>query len=833
MGVVRNLWATIVSAFVVAMLLGLAIVPAASASKGCENEARRVEQASTSLPDCRAYELVTPPSMPTTIYPSFFGGRPPGGRVGEGGNGVNEYDFYLPIDNEFTSAIDGNAALVASNNEPNSQSLSAFSNLSLRGSTGWTGQNIQPPTNLQGFLCDVGGYAGFSANLEQIVMMEGLSESSKGDPLELEKCGHEEPRLVPGEPEESANMFLRDTATGSYQLINVTPPGVTSYQPHFDAISADGSHVVFESKAQLTTDAPPPPKPLPGSQSQPSYATDIYVWSSGKVHLLTVLPNGTAMPGGALAGALPTLKESPWVQSAEMTHAISPDGERVLFYAGGEFESALARTEPEHHDDTLYRGGGLYLRLRPGADQSALNGSGECTEPLRACTIQIDVTERGSGSSGNGQFRWASTDTSKIFFTDEERLTPGSTAQAGKPDLYEYDLEKPTGQRLTDLTANVTEPADVLGVSGASEDGSYIYFVATGNLTGPQENSRHATALAGEPNLYLRHNGATTYIATLDPRGPDRCDWVLFCLTARVSTNGAFIGFNSIYSLTGYDNAPVQLEACAIPPGFVPKSPCTEIFRYAVAGGSNGGLTCVSCNPDGSAPRAQWAYSVIDVARLDSGGGYFADGMQAAHNVSDDGAVFFDTMERLLPADENEVSDVYEYEGGEGSSVQLYLISSGKSEFASYLDNATPSGSDVFFVTDQSLVRADTRRDYSVYDARVGGGFATQNEAVQAPLCEALEACRSPLTEAPAALSAASATLQGAGNLAIAPQQTHAPGQSAAKRPKTLTRKQRLARALKSCTRKYRHNTRARQRCERRARVRYGSKTSGGRRTSK
>ena len=40
--------------------------------------------------------------------------------------------------------------------------------------------------------------------------------------------------------------------------------------------------------------------------------------------------------------------------------------------------------------------------------------------------------------------------------------------------------------------------------------------------------------------------------------------------------------------------------------------------------------------------------------------------MQLSHNVSDSGEVFFDTMEKLVPADENETWDVYQYAGGEG-----------------------------------------------------------------------------------------------------------------------------------------------------------------------
>ena len=53
----------------------------------------------------------------------------------------------------------------------------------------------------------------------------------------------------------------------------------------------------------------------------------------------------------------------------------------------------------------------------------------------------------------------------------------------GTGDLYEYDLEKPEGEALTDLTPTENPgEARVQGVLGASDDGNYLYFVASGAL---------------------------------------------------------------------------------------------------------------------------------------------------------------------------------------------------------------------------------------------------------------------------------------------------------------------------------------------------------------
>ena len=953
MPAVRKLWAIAISAVAAALIVGLTIVPAASASEGCENEARRVEQNSTFLPDCRAYELVSPPSMPPPGYWRYSeGGIPP----------IRPDGFAEPVElhavEYYLSAAVGGDAVLYQGSEANSQGAGERNNLSRRGPDGWTGENIEPPQSRRGFLCGVTGYVGFSENFEEVAWIDVLTEDEDGKPDSIEDCGHDEPPLASGEPKESGNLFLRNTVTGSYQLVNVTPAGTESYEPWFDAISADGSHVVFNSRAHLTSDAPPDPGDVGCRSSIPNLAPnefgDVYVWSAGTVHLLTVLPDGTELRG-TLAGALGGGCSGFPLQSAQMTHAISKDGERILFYAGGGFELESGKTNPQ--PDAPYIDGGLYLREHPGAEQSALSGSGDCTEPQKACTIQVDLPETGaSGSPGDGQFRWANAETTKIFFTDTEKLTSDSTAAPGKPDLYEYDLEKPEGERLTDLTASASEPANVLGVSGASEDGSYLYFVAQGDLTGAQQNSHGATALApaqgsgtlsgaakltgditegtdqvtevsvtsgefhvgqeivstnaidpqtvisactpncAEPtgltlsksthrtedveltgigstqiagvsassgsfrpgmavsgagilpatwitqvgagtltlsrgvtadgtqalsatagNLYLSHAGATTFIAAL-PSEVDRCNWNANCLTARVSPNGAYLAFDSFAALTGYDNTPVRPNACA-QLTLAADEPCPETFRYAATGGAHGELTCASCNPSGAPPASEFAWSIIPQTADESGPSYIS---QLSNSVINSGEVFFETMETLLPTDKNETWDVYEYGGGEGASAQLHMISSGQGDQPSFFMNATPDGSNVFFVTGQPLLRADTRTNYDIYDARVDGGFRSQSEAIQPPLCQSEEGCLPPLSEPPAELPAASGSLSGSGNLAGTPPPP--PGKVPVTKP---TRMQLLERALKTCSKKYRHSAKKRHGCERKAREHYGAKRKG------
>ena len=98
-------------------------------------------------------------------------------------------------------------------------------------------------------------------------------------------------------------------------------------------------------------------------------------------------------------------------------------------------------------------------------------------------TIQLDAKpakQSGNGPYGNGVFQAASKDGSVVYFTAPGKLTKDSKAEKGKPDLYRYDFAK--APPLSDLTTG-TVPGDVQGVIGASDDGSYLYFVAKGVLS--------------------------------------------------------------------------------------------------------------------------------------------------------------------------------------------------------------------------------------------------------------------------------------------------------------------------------------------------------------
>jgi hypothetical protein len=323
----------------------------------------------------------------------------------------------------------------------------------------------------------------------------------------------------------------------------------------------------------------------------------------------------------------------------------------------------------------------------------------------------------------------ASADGSKVLYT-----------KAG--DLYEDDLE-------TDVTRDLAPGGQVLGIMGAGEDLEYVYFVAEAALgTG---------ATVGKPNLYLLHDGATTFIASLGPvttGGVDQEAWEpdMGERTAQVTPSGRGLVFVSNKSLTGYDNNNGKLAV-------------SEVYVYDA---DESQLSCVSCNPSGE-PPAVLPRPVEDPsgALLQPSGARLPISEHNTYQqrvLSDDGGrVFFESFEPLLPTASNNYLNVYEWErDGEGSCAYptgcVYLLSSGSSTAPSYFIDASSSGEDVFLMTRSRLVPSDHNEYYDIYDARIGAV-----EGAAPSQCTGT-GCQGSPASPPVFVTPASATFSGVGN---------------------------------------------------------------------
>jgi hypothetical protein len=306
------------------------------------------------------------------------------------------------------------------------------------------------------------------------------------------------------------------------------------------------------------------------------------------------------------------------------------------------------------------------------ADGSRIYWSAEDKLYLREGTQTVQV----KGPIGTGdEFQVASADGTVAFFLESGHL-------------YRFAV----GGGATDLT-----PAGgVVGVLGASADGEAVYYQ---DADGLQRWRAGVTAEIVE--------GADVTVPS---------DYPPATATARVSANGLHVAFLSKEELTGFDNIDAETG-----------QPDSELYVYGPPpGGGAADLICASCNPTGERPEGPSSIP-----------GALVNGSTLAYRpraMSDDGSrLFFDTTDGIGDKDANKAADVYEWEamgvgGCQGPFGCVSPISSFSGDGGRFID-ASADATDVFFLTSDSLVKADPGA-IDVYDARAGGGFPDPVEPI-------------------------------------------------------------------------------------------------------
>ena len=696
--------------------------------------------------------------------------------------------------------------------------------LSSRGAAGWSSEDISLPHSTPEGASGSGGheYRFFSEDLSQAIV----------EPLGVEFASLA-PQVFP--PDTERTPYLRYDATCSsnssscFQPLLTEAPGYTDVpegkafgggiglrgQAEFMGATPDLTHVVISSKVPLTST----PTTGPG---------ELYEWTAGKpaaeeLRLISALPGPNDEPADNEAAFGHERRDGKETHGAR--HAISDDGTRIVWAEAG---------------------GHLYLR-----------------DTAKEETVQLDVPEAAcvaDGKCGDGEvnpeFQIASRNTSRIFFTDSQRLTENASTTGS--DLYVCELVAGSCAPRDLTPPDPGQDADLRGsVLGASDDGSSVYYVANGVLDAGANPGNCVEGSEAEPpnarcNLYVSHYDGTTWEA---PRlvtilsGDDRPDWAqqLPGLTARVSPNGQWLAFMSDLGLTGYDTRDA-----------VSGEPDEEVYLYHAFAGGAGRLVCASCDPSGARPLGT-EYAKL-TGGLAGGNGLWTPNQWIAANIpgwspyragaalyqsrflSDQGRLFFNSGDALVSRDVNNNEDVYEFEPpgigdcseATSSGVSTYssssggctsLISSGRAAGESGFLDASESGEDVFFLTNAPLAGTDTDAALDVYDAHVCSAIAPcLNSSSSPPPCATADGCRAAPTPQPSIFgSPATATLSGAGNQATPP-----PPVASKLKVKALTRAQKLDKALKQCKRDKSKNKRVT--CEKSAHHTYGAKPKSGKR---
>lgn len=489
---------------------------------------------------------------------------------------------------------------------------------------------------------------------------------------------------------------------------------------------------------------------------------------------------------------------------------LSADGEVAFFTAASCPEGGTGSNAGVTHSVPVRE---LFARMngmQPDANTVAISEPSALVAgaaPYAGCRSEScvkNVNEKGEWS--NAAFAGASDDGSKAFFTSNQQLT--DDAAQGSSNLYMYDFSKPVEEvgvgsgGLVDVSAGDGSGLGprVEGVVAIATDGSRVYFVAQGVLTG-KANASGEVAQDGANNLYVwsevdtsRPTGEVKFITALpdsdirqwgnnDDRG-----W------ANVTPDGRFLVFESHGALTSDDTR---------------GDGTVQIFRYDA---QTGDLVRVSVGQDGFNDNGN--AGVGDASIVSSFHGYtgVAGPARADPSMSHDGSfVFFESPIGLTPHALNDVpvaggqgapyaANVYEWHEG-----HVYLISDGRdtsgygSLSAVRLLGSDGSGNNVFFTTTDPLVAADTDTQLDFYDARV----CTRESPCISPAPPSLppcagEACHGIPTEALHASIGGSETLNGTGNV---PQsaKTH-------RRVKAVKKPKRKKRRRVTCTARRSHH---------------------------
>ncbi len=758
------------------------------------------------LPDGRQYEMVTPPQKEGALF-----------------DGLGS--FYATSAHVVQASAQGNAIADLASQPTEAEPpgyADGVSVLSTRSAGGWSSQVIAPPHALESALGENGisEYVFFSEDLSRgLVQPFGVTNLLSSDASEQTPYLHTD-YLNGNVGERCQASCYQPLVTRANTRMGAEFGGGRYGEnpctriicgPEFEGASADLSHVVISSAEQLTS------MPVEVGSIQ-----HLYEWSGGKLLPVSVYPEDEGVLGEAdLAGSETPFFGTPH-QDVGTSHAVSEDGNRVIF---------------EH--------GGLYLR-----------------DLQMEKTVRLDAPEPGCGTCSNGKpvYTTANSDASRVFFLDAGRLTQNSGAVSAtqhereeRSDLYECEVVEGAGGRLECKLSDLTpagaggEAGEAIAVLGTSSDGAYVYFAAGGAFApgavraAPGSCGRFYNY--GETtegcNLYVRHDGATSLVAAgwIEGGGHQTgpAEW------ARVSPDGRWLAFMSSRALTGYDNRDA-----------VSGQPDSEVYLYDA---STGRLACASCDPTGARPLGrplEVGGVAANVPGLTTTLG--DNSFYQSRYLSDSGRLFFESSVALVPRDVNGAQDVYEYEpegvgsctssassgsvvfkparsvAVEGREVRegagcVGLISSGTSDEESSFLDASQDGGDVFFLTSSKLASQDFDSSPDVYDAHecTPRGPCIPPPVAQPPACTTEASCRpSPVPQPSIYGLPSSATFSGLGDVQ--------PLSSGKPTTKVLPQAKRLAAALRACRRDRRRLRRAR--CERAVRGRYGATRAGRARKS-
>jgi hypothetical protein len=460
-----------------------------SPETGCANQALR-GGASAALPDCRAYELVSPAKKEGEVIPpdpNGFLGSSCGAECLPGGT-----QRMMPMQ----STPDGEAMVYTG--QPFSAGLHWDTNgyLAHRTASGWISQSLNP--------AQVNGqYLTFSSDLSHGV----LSQASPTLSPEAPKGGEAEN----GYP----NLYLR-SADGSLQpTIAAAPPhrspfefrlvygGANSGTPSSPAYG----HAVFAANDTLTGPTATAPAPVDGGAGNSSELTNanLYEWFNGQLRLINVAPDNTETAPGAVIGSGHLVEGPSQFQAPVVDHAVSADGSRIFWSeeSTGQVFVRIDGKETKKIEDP-----GKFLTAS--ADGSKVLLDDGCLYDLANEECEEDLFQ-GQGEKFQG-ILGAAEDLSRVYFVDTAVLTGGEEnanhehAKAEGFNLYAWHGGVTTfvgtvqeGDNRVAFKYGLWLAALQNRSAQVSPDGRYLAFMSRAPLTGYDSTPSDGECLLNQP----------------------------------------------------------------------------------------------------------------------------------------------------------------------------------------------------------------------------------------------------------------------------------------------------------------------------------------------
>ncbi|HWC49697.1 MAG TPA: hypothetical protein VG448_12515 [Solirubrobacterales bacterium] len=452
--------------------------PSAAADEACPNEAIRLAQHATQLPDCRAWERVSP---------------------------ADKGDGDLIAESESTMAsADGDAAAFESRllfgDAIGGGTVGRVTYVARRGAGGWSTHSVTPLPKPE---------------TVQVLFASNRIEMFSEDLANAFLWAYDLPAVTDDAPN-LENLYAENTVTDQLRTISKSqqdpleaPQSLFAFlNTSFSGFSDDGKHIAFTVPA--VTPFGPGPRLLPDAAPE---VENVYKWDDGVLSLAGKLPNGEVPPTGSTM-AYENIKGTMSADGSRLVFSASPDGgatSQLYLHVDGKPSIWISEPELESNDKTPLSGirfegmtpdgkNVFFSSEQPLVDGDTAEGPDEYrftygSDPAHEGNLTLltnDGRARNDRSSVGGTLVGMSDDGKRVYLHE---------AGGGGLNLWEEDEPglttiDPSFSRPGAAAEWLTLVASNPGSGRVSPDGNWLAYIKNGQMYVYDRRSRSLTCVS-------------------------------------------------------------------------------------------------------------------------------------------------------------------------------------------------------------------------------------------------------------------------------------------------------------------------------------------------